>query len=115
MIDKLNKNITPKQPFNDRQTKYIKRALIIDLEDLKELKNLNWRKKQQITIPAKDYSEEWSRNRQFKITNKDKPRVNLKYLVYYTLLQIVYIDDLCSIYIVLKKKSVRYLIKIYQS
>ena len=52
-------------------------------------------------------------NRHFKITNKNKLQVNLKYLVYYTLLQIAYIDDLYSIYIVLNKKSARYLIKIY--
>ena len=45
----------------------------MNLEDLKELKNLNWRKRWQIIIPAKNYSKEWSRNRQFKITDKDKP------------------------------------------
>ena len=36
----LDKNITIKQPFNNRHTKYIKRALIIDLEDLEE-KSIN--------------------------------------------------------------------------
>ena len=45
----------------------------MNLEDLKNLKNLNWRKKWQITILAKNYFKEWSRNRQFKITNKNKP------------------------------------------
>ena len=45
----------------------------MDLKDLKKLKNLDQRKKWQITISAKNYSKEWSRNRQFKITNKDKP------------------------------------------
>ena len=85
----------------------------MDLKDLKELKYLNQRKKQQITILVKNYSKKQSRNRQFKITNKDKPQVNLKYLVYYTLSQIVYIDNLCSIYIVPKEKSARYLIKIH--
>ena len=32
----MDKNITIKQPFNNRYIKYIKKALIIDLEDLKE-------------------------------------------------------------------------------
>ena len=32
----LDKNITIKQPFNNRHTKYIKGALIIDLKDLEE-------------------------------------------------------------------------------
>ena len=41
----MDKNIIPKQLFNNRQTKHIKKALIIDLEDLKKLKNLNQRKK----------------------------------------------------------------------
>ena len=59
----MDKNITPKQLFNDKQTKYIKGALIINLKDLKELKNLNWRKRQQITILAKDYFKKQSRNR----------------------------------------------------
>ena len=30
----MDRNITIKQPFNNRYTKYIKRALIIDLKDL---------------------------------------------------------------------------------
>ena len=45
----------------------------MDLKDLEKLKNLDWRKRQQITILAKDYFEKWSRNRQFKITNEDEP------------------------------------------
>ena len=54
----MDKNITPKQLFNDKQTKHIKGALIINLKDLKELKNLNQRKRQQITILIKDYFKE---------------------------------------------------------
>ena len=84
----------------------------MDPEDL-EKETINQRKRQQITIPANNYSKKWSRNRKFKITIEDKPQVNLKYLVYYALLWIIYIDNLYSIYIVLKKKSARYLIKIY--
>ena len=45
----------------------------MDLEDLEEAKNINQRKRWQITIPAKNYSKEWSRNRRFKTTNKNKP------------------------------------------
>ena len=43
----------------------------MDSEDLKE-ETVNQRKKQQITIPAKDYFEKWNRNKQFKITDKYK-------------------------------------------
>ena len=31
-----NKNITIEQPFNNKHTKYIKKALIIDLDNLEE-------------------------------------------------------------------------------
>ena len=33
---KLDKNITIEQPFNNRHTKYIKGALIMDLDNLKK-------------------------------------------------------------------------------
>ena len=51
---------------------------------------------------------------QQKTTLRNKAEIdNLKYLIYYTLLQIVYIDNLYSIYLILKKKYIRYLIRIY--
>ena len=34
-----------------------------------------------------------TRNYKFKVYNKDKARVDPKYLAYFTLLQIAYIDD----------------------
>ena len=48
----LDKNITIKQPFDNRHTKHIKGVLIIDLEDLEE-KTTKQRKKWQITILVK--------------------------------------------------------------
>jgi len=43
----------------------------------------------------------------------DKLKVNLKHLVYYTLLWIAYIDNYCDIYKSLKKKNYKYLVKMY--
>jgi len=43
----------------------------------------------------------------------NKLRVNLKYLVYYTLLWIVYVDNYCNIYKALKKKNYKYLVRMY--
>jgi len=43
----------------------------------------------------------------------DKLRVNLRYLVYYTLAWITYIDNYCNIYEALKKKNYKYLVRIY--
>ena len=76
----------------------------MDLVNLKE-ESTGQRKKWQITILAKNYSKKWSRNRQFKITKDNKPRVNLKHLAHYTLLQIVCVDNLYNIHLVLKKKQ----------
>ena len=86
----------------------------MDLDNLEE-ESINQRKRQQITILVKDYSKKWSRNKRFKITKDNKPKVNLKYLIHYILLQIVYVDNLYNIYLTLKKKLQRYLIKIYWS
>ena len=76
----------------------------MDLEDLENKNAIGQRKKWQITILVKDYFKKWSRNRQFKITEDNKPRVNLKYLAHYILLQIACVDDLYDIYFILKKK-----------
>ena len=84
----------------------------MDLDDLKE-ESAGQRKKQQITILAKDYFKKWSKNRQFKIIKNNKPKVNLKHLVHYILLQIAYVDNLYNIHLILKKKLQRYLIKMY--
>ena len=56
----------------------------MDLDNLKE-ESIGWRKKWQITILAKDYSKKWSRNRRFKTTEDNKPKINLKHLAHHTL------------------------------
>ena len=75
----------------------------MDLDNLEE-ESAGQRKKWQITILVKDYSKKWSRNRQFKITKNNKFKINLKHLAHYTLLQIVYVDNLYNIYLIPKKK-----------
>jgi len=40
-------------------------------------------------------------------------RVNLKYLVYYTLLWIIYIDNYYNIHKALKKRNYKYLVRMY--
>ena len=75
----------------------------MNLDDLKK-EFVGWRKKWQIIILVKDYSKKWSRNRQFKITEDDELRVDLKHLAHYILLWIVCVDDLCDMHLALKKK-----------
>ena len=55
-----------------------------------------------------------SLRQRFKLRDKDKPRVNLKYLAYYILVQIIYIDNQYNIYKALKAKNKKYLVRIYQ-
>jgi len=43
----------------------------------------------------------------------NKLRVNLRHLVYYTLLWIVYIDDYCDIYKTLKERNYKYPVRMY--
>ena len=76
----------------------------MDLDNLEE-ESTGQRKRWQITILAKDYFKKWSRNKKFKITKDNKLRVNLKHLAHYILLQIACVDNLCNIYLVLKKKQ----------
>jgi len=49
----------------------------------------------------------------FKLKDKDKLRVNLSHLAYYTLLWIACMDIVCNIYRALKDKNRKYLIRIY--
>ena len=50
----------------------------------------------------------------FILKDKDKLRVNLKHLVYYILVQTIYIDNQYNIYKALKVKNKEYLVRIYQ-
>jgi len=43
----------------------------------------------------------------------NKPRVDLKYLVHYTLLWIIYIDNYYKIYKAPKERNYKYLVRIY--
>jgi len=49
----------------------------------------------------------------FKLKDKDKLRVNLKYTAYYILLWIACIDNMYNIYRALKDKNWKYLVRIY--
>jgi len=49
----------------------------------------------------------------FKLKDKDKLRVNLKHIAYYTLLWIAYIDNIYNIHRALKYRNRKYLVRIY--
>ena len=63
-------------------------------------------------VPAKTSTSQWTREK-YKILEEDKLKVNLKYPIYHTLLQIVYIVDIYNIYKYLKAKNKKYLEWIY--
>ena len=49
----------------------------------------------------------------FKLKEEDKPRVNPKYIAYYTLSWIAYMDNTYNIHRALKNKNWKYLVRIY--
>ena len=53
------------------------------------------------------------RNYRFKLKDENELRVNPKYLAYYTLLWITYMDNYYNIYRILKVKNWKYLVRIY--
>ena len=84
--------------------------MLKDLED----RLIDQRSNKRIVILANKGLTFRSLRQRFKLQDKDKPRVNLKYLVYYILVQIIYIDNQYNIYKALKVKNKKYLIRIYQ-
>ena len=83
---------------------------------LKDLKNglVDQRNNQQVIVLANNRLIFRSLRQRFKLKEENKPRVNLKYLVYYILVQIIYIDNQYNIYKALKAKNKKYLVRIYQ-
>ena len=98
----------------EKRISYIKGVLIITLKDLEE-GLIDQRSNKQIIILVNKGLMFRSLRQKFKLKDEDKPRVSLKYLAYYILIQIVYIDNQCKIYKALKAKNKRYLVRIYQT
>jgi len=53
------------------------------------------------------------RRNTFEMQEDDELRVNLKYLVYYTLLWIICVDNKCKMHRVLKTRNYKYLVRMY--
>ena len=98
----------------EKRISYIKGVLIITLKDLEE-GLMDQRSNKRIIILVNKGLMFRSLRQRFKLKYKDKPRVNLKHLVYYILVQIIYIDNQCNIYKALKAKNKKYLVRIYQT
>ena len=108
----LDENIILEQLFNCSKVSHIKGALIITSKDLE--KAIDQRKNQQVSIPVKESLKLVIKRNIFKKEEDNKPRVNLKYLVYYTLLQIIYIDNYYKMHKAPKVRNYKYLVRIYQ-
>ena len=98
----------------EKRTSYIKGVLIIILKDLED-RLIDQRSNKRIVVLVNKVIIFKSLRQRFKLKNKNKLRVNLKYLVYYILVQIIYIDNQYNIYKALKVKNKKYLIRIYQA
>ena len=109
----LDKKVVQDILITEKRISYVKGVLIITLKDLGE-GLMDQRSNKQIIILVNKGQIFRSLRQRFKLKNKDKPRVNLKYLVYYILVQIIYIDNQYNIYKALKAKNKKYLVRIYQ-
>ena len=98
----------------EKRISYIKGVLIITLKELED-GLMDQRSNKQIAILVSEGLMFRSLRQRFKLKEEDKPRVNLKYLVYYILVQIIYIDDQYNIYKAPKAKNKKYLVRIYQT
>ena len=76
----------------EKYISYIKGVLIIILKDLED-RLIDQRSNKIIIILVNNRLIFRSLRQRFKLKNKDEPRVNLKYLAYYILVQIIYIDN----------------------
>ena len=74
----------------------------------------DWRSNRQILVPANEIATFRLPRQRFKLKDEDEPRVNLKHLVYYTLVQIICVDNIYKMYKVLKVKNKKYLARQYQ-
>ena len=101
----LDENVTPEQPFDDRQTKHIKGALINAGHQLEEE---DWRLQWQISVPAREHPAQWTRNYKFEATKEDEPRVDPKHPAHHTLSWTACVDDMCSMHLAPKKKHQKY-------
>ena len=98
----------------EKYISYIKGVLIITLKDLEE-GLIDQRSNKRIIILVNKGLIFRSLRQRFKLKDKNKLRVNLKYLVYYILAQIIYIDNQYNIYKALRVKNQKYLVRIYQT
>ena len=98
----------------DSYIKYIKGALVITLQDIKE-RNQYQREQQDFTVLVKDtlIGPSWYTKGMYSKQDKDKLQDNFKYLVYYILLWIACVDDYCRIHQYLKQKAKQYLKRMY--
>ena len=109
----LDKKVVQDIPITKKRISYIKGALIITLKDLEE-GLIDQRNNKRVIVLVKEFIEFRLLQERFKLKDKDKLRVNLKYLAHYILAQIIYIDNQYDIYKTPKAKNKKYLIKIYQ-
>ena len=109
----LDKKVVQDILIIEKRISYIKGALIIILKDLEE-GLIDQRNNKQILILANEGLTFRLPRQRFKLRDENKLRVNLKYLAHYILVQIIYIDNQCDIYKMLKAKNQRYLVRMYQ-
>ena len=96
----------------ERQISYIKGALIITSRDLKK-QAIDQKELIKVLVLANKTVIVKLVQYRFKLKKEDKLRVDLKHPAYYTLLQIICVEDMCNIHRVPKDKHWKYPRKMY--
>ena len=107
----MDKNYLKELILKRYNTAIIKGALVTNTRSL-ESQAEDWREDQYILVLAAELLAEWLKRRKFKLQNKDKLRVDLRYRAYFILLQIAYIDNQYRIYKRLKEQNNSQLLRI---
>ena len=69
----------------------------------------DWRENWSVSVPADGQKVSLlGRGQRFELKSEDKPKVDLKHLVYYTLLWIACVDNHCNLHYIPKAKIGRY-------
>jgi len=82
---------------------------LVDIKGNLKKQTQNWRENWSMSVPADSQKMlSLKRDCKFKLKLKDELKVDLKHLVYYTLLWIACVDNHCNLHYVLKAKIGRY-------
>ena len=85
------------------------KMILVDIKKNLEEQAIDWRDNQQVLVNVDNQKLlPQKRGQRFELKEQNKPRINLKHLVHYTLLWIACVDDYCNLHYTPKAKHSKY-------